>query len=79
VVNIGSGVGVSVNELLDSIEEVTGRIVERKYLAGRAFDVPSNVLDINAAYRSLAWSPEVRFIDGISRFAKWLSDNPHAL
>jgi UDP-glucose 4-epimerase len=45
----------------------------------RAFDVPSNVLDINAAYRSLAWSPEVRFIDGISRFAKWLSDNPHAL
>ncbi|WP_082308311.1 NAD-dependent epimerase/dehydratase family protein [Achromobacter sp. DMS1] len=79
VVNIGSGVGVSVNELLDTIEEVTGRTIERKYLPGRAFDVPSNVLDINAACRSLAWSPEVRFIDGISRFAKWLSDNPRAL
>ncbi|WP_092579410.1 NAD-dependent epimerase/dehydratase family protein [Achromobacter sp. NFACC18-2] len=79
VLNIGSGIGVSVNELLESIESVTGRVADRKYLPPRAFDVPSNVLDISAAYRSLGWAPQVPFIEGISRFARWLADNPHAI
>ncbi len=79
VLNIGSGIGVSVNELLDSIEAVTGRTAERKYLPARSFDVPSNVLDISAAYRSLGWTPRIQFIDGVSRFARWLAANPHAL
>ncbi|CAB3830417.1 UDP-glucose 4-epimerase [Achromobacter animicus] len=79
VLNIGSGIGVSVNALLDAIETVVDRPAERKYLSARAFDVPSNVLDISAAHRSLDWSPKVGFTEGISRFYRWLANNPHAL
>lgn len=79
VLNIGSGIGVSVNELLEMIEAVTGRTSDKKYLPGRVFDVPSNVLDISAAYRCFNWSPQVGFTEGIARFARWLANNPHAL
>lgn len=72
IFNIGSGRGLSLNEVLVSIERVCGRPAHRHYLAGRAFDVPVNVMDITRAERCLAWRPMVDFEDGLQRFADWL-------
>ncbi len=72
IFNIGSGRGHSLNELIDSIENVTGRVVDRRYLPGRAFDVPVNVLSIARAKELLDWSPKVTFESGLKRFADWL-------
>ena len=42
---LGSGSGLSLNQVLDGIEQVTQKKAARRYLAARAFDVPaSNVL-----------------------------------
>jgi UDP-glucose 4-epimerase len=76
VFNIGSGRGHSLNEVLDAIERVTGRNVSRQYLAGRGFDVPVSILDIERAKQSLGWGPAVSFDHGLERFAAWLLDNP---
>ena len=43
-------------------------------LAGRAFDVPVNVLDIAHAQKHLAWSPRVSFEAGLARTLRWLSN-----
>lgn len=72
VFNIGSGVGKSLNEILDAIDALLGAPVRRKYLPGRMFDVPVNVLDISKAVELLGWSPRVPFAEGLSRTANWL-------
>jgi UDP-glucose 4-epimerase len=57
VLNIGSGVGTSLNELVRLAEEVTGvsAIVERE--PDRGFDVPRVVLDISRARREIGLEP----------------------
>lgn len=72
IFNIGSGVGHSVNEILDAIETLLGVTVKRSYLPARAFDVPVNLLDISRAAETLNWKPQVTFSEGLSRTAQWL-------
>jgi UDP-glucose 4-epimerase len=72
VLNIGSGQGVSLNDLIAYIERLLGRPVERAYGAGRPFDVPRSVLDIDLARRSLGWEPIVSLESGLSRTLSWL-------
>ena len=67
VFNIGSGQGHSVNELLAAIEGLLGRQIYRRYVRGRPFDVPINVLDATLAARTLKWQPTVPFRDGLER------------
>jgi len=76
VFNIGSGRGHSINEVLQAVENVTGRPATRHYLPGRAFDVPSNVLCIERAGQLLGWAPKVGFEDGLQRFADWVNQSP---
>lgn len=76
VLNIGSGRGHSLNEVLAVIEQVTGRSANRRYLPARAFDVPISVLAIDRARTQLDWAPAISFEDGIARFAAWLQKNP---
>ena len=59
VFNIGSGQGHSVNQLLTAIEDLLGKPVPRRYVEGRPFDVPVNVLDTTLAARTLGWRPKV--------------------
>jgi UDP-glucose 4-epimerase len=78
VLNIGAGRGHSLNEVLDSIENATGRLAKRRYLPGRVFDVPVSVLNIERAKKFLGWSPKVDFDQGLKRFAAWLAHPPKA-
>jgi UDP-glucose 4-epimerase len=74
VFNVGSGRGHSLNQLIDSIENVTGRVADRRYLPGRQLDVPANVLSIARARKLLDWSPKITFESGLAKFADWLRD-----
>jgi len=67
VINIGSGVGRDLNEVLAAIERVLGRPVERRQLPARNFDVPANVLDVSLARAELGWRPSTAFEDGLAR------------
>ena len=63
--NIGSGRGVSLNEILSAMESLLGAPVRRTYSAPRPFDVPVNVLDIALARSRLGWVPSVEFEVGL--------------
>jgi UDP-glucose 4-epimerase len=72
VFNIGSGVGVSLNELIPVIELAIGRKIERRYMPGRAFDVPASVLCNGLAKRELGWEPKVPLPEGIRLTQAWI-------
>ncbi|CAN5319621.1 NAD-dependent epimerase/dehydratase family protein [soil metagenome] len=72
ILNIGSGYGMSLNELLDEIELVIGNKVVRSYTQRRPFDVPANVLAIGRAKEALQWEPKMAFTEGLQRMLNWL-------
>ncbi len=67
VFNIGSGEGTSLNELVRLLEEELGYSLAVRYKPSRGFDVPTNVLSIDATRRCLGWSPSVSVSDGLHR------------
>ena len=72
VFNVGSGHGVSLNELLESISAVAGERPQVRYQAARTLDVPANVLDIRRAREELGWSPRVGLDEGLQKTTSWL-------
>lgn len=67
ILNVASGRGASLNELLAIIGRLLGRELVVEYSPGRSFDVRYNVLDTSRARHLLGWSPEVSLEEGISR------------
>jgi UDP-glucose 4-epimerase len=67
IFNIGSGVGYSINQILDAIEDVVGKKVLRVYKQSRSCDVPVNVLNVDRAKLVLRWTPQTNLKDGIKR------------
>lgn len=56
--NLGSGGGSSVREVIDAVQEVTGRPVETRIAPRRPGDTPTLVADSTRARRELGWRPE---------------------
>jgi UDP-glucose 4-epimerase len=65
VFNIGSGMGTSVNQLLEIIERIVGRPLHRTYLPARSFDIPASVLNNDLARQELDWVPTRSLEEGI--------------
>lgn len=72
IFNVGSGHGLSLNDILDRAERLIGRPIERVYQPARKFDVPVNVLDIALARDCLGWQPEVGFDEGLASTYRWM-------
>jgi len=75
IFNVGSGKGKSLNEVLAAIGALLGKQVRCTYTPSRAFDVPSNVLDISLVSRLLNWTPKTSFQEGLSRTLTWIVDH----
>lgn len=73
--NVGSGHGYSLRQVAASLQRVMQAEPDIRYLPGRDFDVPSNVLDINRIRQSVGWQPQTRFETGIERVREWLATN----
>lgn len=64
-INIGSGHGRTVLEVIDAIEEVLGQPIDRTFTEARFTDTPCNVLDISKAKQLLGWTPRTDFQEAI--------------
>lgn len=71
IFNIGSGQGHSLNDIIGAIENVVQVPLQVKYMSGRLFDVPINVLDISLAKMHLNWQPRIGLVEGISHTFEW--------
>ncbi len=69
VFNIGSGTGTSLNDIVAALKELLGVAVAVRHLPSRAFDVPSNVLDVSRARSELGWRPKIGFAEGLAQMA----------
>lgn len=67
--NLGTGTGLSVKQILDAIEEVTGRKLPYTMGPRRAGDPPSLVADASRAFAVLGWKPEHSSVKEIIRDA----------
>lgn len=74
VMNVGSGTGRSINQVASDIEAIAGTAnVARIYRAGRAADVPINILDISLITRETSWRPSCSWHDGLRSTARWMT------
>ncbi|MHB9025724.1 MAG: NAD-dependent epimerase/dehydratase family protein [Armatimonadota bacterium] len=67
IVNIGTGVGTSVNELAQLLATATGYSLEPAHAPERLGEVSTIYLDVQHAAQALEWRPEVTIADGIRR------------
>ncbi len=65
IFNVGSGVGVSLNELISTIEIVVGKKAKVEYFSSRPSDVPINVLDCNKINNVLGWKARNNLMQGL--------------
>lgn len=69
--NVGSGAGTSLNLLVEHIEKILNRPIEKIYKPGRPFDVPVNFLDCSLAAREMNWLPKYNLENGLERTINW--------
>ncbi len=71
VFNAGSGVGLSINQLILSLEKVIGYKAEVVYKHSRNFDVPNIVLDCSAAKDKFYWEATTSLQVGLENTVNW--------
>lgn len=75
VVNVGSGEGRSLLEVIDTLRQVTGVTPEVRFQEGRDYDVPRLILDITRASELVGWTPTTSFEEGVRLHWEWLREN----
>ena len=72
VYNIGSGLGVSVNELISRIERVCGTKATVQYVESRPYDVQRVILSSEKIHARTGWTPGTSLEKGIELTHEWL-------
>lgn len=78
IYNVGSGHGLSNDDVLDHMEKILARdglSVRREYAPSRPEDVVCNILDASEFQRATGWSPEVGIENGLERTYEWLKSS----
>lgn len=70
-INIGSGVGFSLLEIVRKVEAATDRKICLTFDPSRVIDVASNVLDVSESQRELGWKPSTNLEEGLFLTANW--------
>ena len=73
-VNIGSSELVSINQLVDIIEQIAGITVSRKYLLDAPKGVRGRNSDNTLIQSIYDWEPSIKLADGLERTYSWIYD-----
>ena len=71
MVNLGTGVGTSVNQIFRELKAILSFQGEPIYEAARPGEVQRIYLDASRAKQVLGWQPGVSFRDGLERTVEW--------
>jgi len=73
VMNVGSGAGLSVNQIIAELQVAFGRDrLPCVYKPSRSADVPANVLDTTLIRSELGWQPRVPLREGLTSTIAWM-------
>jgi nucleoside-diphosphate-sugar epimerase len=73
-INIGSSELVTINQLVDMVEEIAGIRVERKHNLAAPKGVNGRNSDNTRIKQVLGWEPSIRLRDGMERTYRWIYD-----
>ncbi|MGB4778662.1 NAD-dependent epimerase/dehydratase family protein [Microbacterium sp.] len=77
VLNVGSGVGTTVHEVVAALFEAFGRSVPTRVSGNyRLGDIRHNVADTTRLRERLGFVPSVSFTEGVRRFVEWVDGEP---
>ena len=76
MLNLGTGIGTSVNDIVRELKLILGFSEDAIYDAARPGEVQRIYLDASRAKRLLGWSPQVEFSDGLRRTVEWSRHHP---
>jgi UDP-glucose 4-epimerase len=71
LINIGSGIELSVNELYTRLSELTSARFEPTYAGARPGELQRIVIDASKAGRLLGWSPTIPLEEGLKHTVAW--------
>jgi UDP-glucose 4-epimerase len=71
VINLGTGMGTTVRELLDTFNRVSNRPIEAREAGRRPGDTVGAYTRIDRAVRLLGWRPQYDIADGIRHSLEW--------
>ena len=71
--NIGGGSRISVNRLIDLLEDIIGKKAKRKHIGDQKGDVKNTMAGIEKSKRLLGYKPTVKIEDGLKRYVDWVS------
>jgi nucleoside-diphosphate-sugar epimerase len=72
--NIGSSELVTINQLVDIVEEIAGITVDRKYNLGAPTGVRGRNSDNSLILEQFEWEPSTRLADGLEKNYRWVYD-----
>lgn len=75
IINLGNSYAVSLKELIEAIENVTGKKANIRQLPEQAGDVRKTFADISKARRLLQYHPQMELKQGLRRFYDWFLEN----
>jgi nucleoside-diphosphate-sugar epimerase len=74
VYNLGSDEQVSINQMIDIIEEIAEHKVQRNYQLDKPKGVRGRSSDNNKIYKDFQWSPNIKLYNGLKTTYKWIYD-----
>ena len=73
--NVAAGAPATVNHVADTIGEIVGKPVEKRFAPPRAGDIRDSWADLGAAREVLGYEPSVSLEEGLRRTARALLDS----
>ena len=75
IINLGNNFSISLSELIQGIEKVTGIKAVIQQLPEQPGDVPKTYADITNAKRLLGFNPAIELKEGLAKFYDWFRAN----
>jgi nucleoside-diphosphate-sugar epimerase len=71
-VNLGSDELVSINQLVDIVEEIAGITCERRYDLSAPQGVRGRNSDNTLILDTYGWAPSIKLVDGLTKTYEWI-------
>jgi UDP-glucuronate 4-epimerase len=71
ILNLGRGQAEPLMRMIELIEQVTGKTIEKRFLDMQPGDVRQTWADISHARELLGWEPKINLNEGIPKFVEW--------
>jgi UDP-glucose 4-epimerase len=77
VINLGSGTGNSVLEIVNEVQKVTGKTFDLKTTEARKGEATKMIASIEKAKRVLNWEPKRTLEQSVKSLVTWYTAHPH--